>query len=306
LIDGTTLTGPAASGTAMTLGNVETVTGVKTFGSAGAVGKLAIAGTTSGSTVLNATAIASGTLTLPAATDTLVGQATADTFTGVKTFGAAGNVGKLVVAGTTSGSTILNATAIASGTLTLPAATDTLVGKATTDILTNKTFNSTGTGNVLQVSGVTVSAGQYPGEPTTGSATAGNVGEIIASNILVGSAVALTSNTPANIATITLTAGDWEISAQPYFAGTGTTAISGARASISTTSATENQVSPRWGSAVFAAGTVAFTTSTALTVAITPDRVSLSGSQQFWLVGTASFTASTCSGYGQLRARRIR
>lgn len=31
LIDGTTLTGPAASGTAMTLGNAETITGVKTF-----------------------------------------------------------------------------------------------------------------------------------------------------------------------------------------------------------------------------------------------------------------------------------
>lgn len=79
--DGVTLTGPAASGTAMTLGNTETVTGVKTFGSAGAVGRLKIAGTTSGSTVLDATAVASGTLTLPAATDTLVGKATTDTLT---------------------------------------------------------------------------------------------------------------------------------------------------------------------------------------------------------------------------------
>lgn len=79
--DGVTLTGPAASGTAMTLGNAETVTGAKTFGSAGAVGKLKIAGTTSGSTILDATAVASGTLTLPAATDTLVGKATTDTLT---------------------------------------------------------------------------------------------------------------------------------------------------------------------------------------------------------------------------------
>lgn len=61
-----TLTGPASSGVAMTLGNVETVTGAKTFGSAGAVGKLIVAGTTSGTTIIDATAVAgSGTVTLP-------------------------------------------------------------------------------------------------------------------------------------------------------------------------------------------------------------------------------------------------
>ena len=61
---------------------VQTVTGAKTFGSAGAVGKLKVAGTTSGTTIIDATAIAgSTTVTLPAATDTLVGKATTDTLT---------------------------------------------------------------------------------------------------------------------------------------------------------------------------------------------------------------------------------
>jgi hypothetical protein len=78
--DGTFAT-PSGSGD-MVLANVQTVTGAKTFGAAGNVGKLIIAGTTSGTTVLNATAVAgSTTLTLPAVTDTLVAKTTTDTLT---------------------------------------------------------------------------------------------------------------------------------------------------------------------------------------------------------------------------------
>lgn len=82
-------------------------------------------GSTSGTTTLQATAIAgTTTLTLPAATDTLVGKATTDTLTN-KTLTAP------VIA------TISN-----SGTLTLPTSTDTLIGRATTDTLTNKTLTA--------------------------------------------------------------------------------------------------------------------------------------------------------------------
>ena len=84
-----------------------------------------LSGSTSGTTTLQATAVAgTTTITLPAATDTLVGKATTDTLTN-KTLTAP------VI------STISN-----TGTLTLPTTTDTLVGKATTDTLTNKTLTS--------------------------------------------------------------------------------------------------------------------------------------------------------------------
>ena len=139
-------------------------------------------GSTSGTTALVATATASGTLTLPAATDTLIGKATTDTLTN-KTFDTAGTgnvfrisgtqvsavtgTGSAVLAsspslttptiggaganfsGSTSGTTALVASAAASGTLTLPAGTHTLIGRATTDTLTNKTFDANGTGNSL-------------------------------------------------------------------------------------------------------------------------------------------------------------
>ena len=84
-----TFTLPNASDTLVAYGTAGSFTAAQTFGAAGNVGKLIIAGNTSGSTILNASATASGTLTLPAATDTLVGKATTDTLTN-KTFDANG------------------------------------------------------------------------------------------------------------------------------------------------------------------------------------------------------------------------
>ena len=70
----------------MLLSSVDAITGAKTFDS----GKVIYAGASSGTTTLNATAVAgTTTLTLPAATDTLIGKATTDTLTN-KTFDANG------------------------------------------------------------------------------------------------------------------------------------------------------------------------------------------------------------------------
>jgi hypothetical protein len=67
----------------LTISGIQTITGAKTFGTiGGTVGKLILAGSTSGSTILNASATAgSTTVVLPAANDTLVGLATTDTLT---------------------------------------------------------------------------------------------------------------------------------------------------------------------------------------------------------------------------------
>ncbi|MFC9436912.1 hypothetical protein [Nocardia sp. NPDC057030] len=75
--DGTTFTFPGSSDTVAGLAAVQTITGAWSFNDS----KLIHNGATSGSTTVNASATASGTLTLPAATDTLVARATTDTLT---------------------------------------------------------------------------------------------------------------------------------------------------------------------------------------------------------------------------------
>lgn len=243
------------------------------------------------------------TLTGPAASGTAMTLGNNETVTGVKTFGSAGAVGKLAVAGNTSGSTTLNASATASGTLTLPAATDTLVGKATTDILTNKTFDSAGTGNVMQISGVTVSRGQIPGVNSNTAATAGNIGEIISSTVASGSAVALTTATPANVTSISLTAGEWDVSAMIGFTGNTTTTVTVQIGSISTTSATLDTTDGRIQANAYNAQAVYNLVNTRN--AVGPARISLSGTTTVYLVAQSTFATSTSGAFGILRATRI-
>jgi hypothetical protein len=229
---------------------------------------------------------------------------TALTFTGKTVtggiFSGAVSYKKVVITAPATSATL---TLIDGTTVTGPAATGTLVTKTSTDTLTNKTLNSAGTGNVLQVSGVTVSAGQYPGELSTGSATAGNVGEIIQSNVVLGSAVSLTTTTPANLTSISLTAGDWDVSLNAYVNPAATTSITAILASISQTTATRDATA---GGAASDNRFAAIVPGSPMNILVGPLRISLSSTTTIFAVVQANFTVSTCSAYGIIRARRQR
>lgn len=151
-------------------------------------------------------------------------------------------------------------------------------------------------------------AGQLPGTATNDNAGAGDVGEYLESVVAVGSAVPLVNATPKDITTLTLSPGDWEITASVNVLGSGTTSFSGAIGSISPTLNTLDTTPLAFGIVTYGASPVVTPAATAgvLNMNCGPVRKSLSVSTPFHLVGQGMFTLSTATAWGTIRARRLR
>lgn len=298
------------TGTVVNRDSADTLTN-KTFDTAGTGNSFSIAGVAV--TANNGTGAVART-TSPVFVTPALGAATATTLNALTISNTGGGV-LSIASGTTLTANVGVTFGGTASSLTIQG-TGTVVNRDSTDTLTNKTFDTAGTGNVFKINGTTISANtgtgsnvlntspNLVGSSTNDAAAAGSIGETISQNVLTASGTALTTSTPANVATITLTAGDWDIEAQVYFSGGAATTVTGLRASISTTSNTESTASPNFTGSSFS-GTTAFATFD-VGFSIARTRVSLSGSQQYWLVANAAFGVSTCKSYGQLRARRVR
>lgn len=138
------------------------------------------------------------------------------------------------------------------------------------------------------------------GTATNDSAAAGNIGEIVSSLVATGSAVSLTTATPANVTSISLTAGDWDVEGNVNFNATGATITAGS-AGINTTSATV----PTDGSEAFA-GILSTTANTVDTITLPRKRISISATTTVYLVGSRTFSAGTVAAFGGITARRVR
>ena len=138
---------------------------------------------------------------------------------------------------------------------------------------------------------------QIRGNNTNTVAPAGYIGEVINGTRASGSALTLTTGTDTNITSVSLTAGNWQISGCVEFAGT-LTGIS-TFAGCSGTSATLG------ASGTYSQTPTVATATSNLALATPSIYVSLSTTTTYYLIGKAVFTVGTATAWGQMNAVRI-
>lgn len=148
------------------------------------------------------------------------------------------------------------------------------------------------------------------GTTTNNSAQAGSVGEFLTSTVVAGSAVALTTATQANITSISLTAGDWDVMPQADFIPAATTSITTLSAGLGTTTAVQLTQAGGGGVGTDCLANLAWAAQVpgANVLALAPRtiRVLLASTTTIYWVALATFTVSTLSVYGSISARRVR
>lgn len=135
------------------------------------------------------------------------------------------------------------------------------------------------------------------------NAAAGNIGEYSESEVLVGSAVSLTTATPANVTSLSLTAGDWDVWATVAFSLNAATTLSLIAGGINTTTGT---LPTAPGKGAYAIQQLTFTPGVTQAMSVGQRRISIAGTTTIYLVAQADFAVNTCAAYGILAARRVR
>jgi hypothetical protein len=187
-----------AGGGDMVLASVQTVTGAKTFGTiGGAVDKFILAGSTSGSTIVNAAAIAgSTTMVMPSVSGTLVGS------------GDTGTVTNTMLAGSIAYSKLTLTTSIVNGDISASAAID---WSKMANLTASRALVSDGSGDVSASSVTSTELGYVSGVTSaiqtqlntkvqySTSALAGNTTAVSGTTYLVDTSGARTITLPSAV-----------------------------------------------------------------------------------------------------------
>lgn len=154
-------------------------------------------------------------------------------------------------------------------------------------------------------SGANTDITSLAGTTTNDSAAAGKIGEYISSTVLFASRQALTTTTPLGLTSISLTAGDWDVSGQSGFSTDATTNVVRLVTNIGTTVALDND-RPTTG-LIYAPGSVLNTpTNGTVILPIQTHRISLAATTTIYLTVSATFTVAATAAFGAISARRAR
>ena len=145
--------------------------------------------------------------------------------------------------------------------------------------------------------------GKIIGTTTNDNAAAGAVGEFISANAGQGTAVTLSTGVAANVLSISLTAGDWDVQGNvDYIPGT-TTVVTYTQQGSSSTSAT---LPAGFATSAFAAPASYTPGANVFGQTIPTQRYSLAGTTTVYLVAYSTFSTSTMKAFGYIQARRMR
>ena len=148
----------------------------------------------------------------------------------------------------------------------------------------------------------TAARGQLPGTNTNDNAIAGNIGEFMSSNIPIGSAISLSDSVAANITSITLTPGDWDVWGNILGFAAGGSPSSMAGGVTTSSGSIGTPAGPASASYFGLQGSF----SGAFYFPLAPIRASLNANTPYYLVGQVAFAAGTVVAYGFIAARRVR
>ena len=133
------------------------------------------------------------------------------------------------------------------------------------------------------------------------NAPAGFIGEVISSNVTTG--VALTTAVAANVTSIALTAGDWDVQGEVWIS-IGTGGATAAHAGINTTTAALPAASAL--NTARETFNMALAASTSVILSLRSCRVSIAATTTFFLVAQCSFPSGAPTATGNIWARRSR
>lgn len=138
------------------------------------------------------------------------------------------------------------------------------------------------------------------GTASNDSANAGSFGEFISTGVSSASSVSLGTGAAVNVASVALTAGDWDVGGNAVFSQSqASTTIY--QAGISTVSAT--RPASEFYSSLGLSTTVARVTNS-LILPVT--RISVTSSTTTYMIMSCTFSAGTVRGFGVIQARRMR